>query len=74
MTIADKNGETVWYKCPLGCPCIFLTKADLEKHVHAKDFRILNKEPNQYDHTIQWKNILLYRDKKEPYEKGVDSY
>jgi hypothetical protein len=76
MTTADKpNNEIVWYKCPFeGCPCIFLTKADLDRHIQAKEFRILGKEPNQYDHIIQWKNILFYRDKREPYEKDLGSY
>ena len=61
------------YQCPW-CPNFFFTQADLDRHLQAKEFRILGKAPNQYDHVIQWKNALAYRDKREPYEKDLDNF
>ena len=57
--------ETVWFACPW-CPCVFLNQKDLDRHLDA--FRTTGVKPNQFDHKIRLKNILEYRDKREPYE------
>jgi hypothetical protein len=68
----DANNQII-YQCPW-CPCFFFNASDLERHFEAKEFKVTGKEPNQYDHKVQWKNILHYRDKVEPYENNDTSF
>lgn len=63
MTIADK-----FYRCPW-CPNFFCTQLDLDNHLKA--FKVTGVKPNEYDHRVVWKNIMLYREKREPYEAWV---
>lgn len=76
MTIADNrkeiNGQVI-FQCPW-CPNFFFSKYDLDVHLGAKEFRVLGKEPNQFDHKVRWNDILWYRDKREPYERDLDGY
>jgi hypothetical protein len=51
-------------QCPW-CPCIFFNQVDLDSHLHA--FRILGKEPNQYDHRVAWQIELRRRKQVEDY-------
>jgi hypothetical protein len=47
QTETETNGPPDIYKCQ-GCPCIFLTKQDLQKHLNAFKPR---------DHTEQYKTL-----------------
>jgi hypothetical protein len=58
-------GNNVMYVCPW-CPNIFCCKDDLKTHLLS--FKITGVKPNEYDHKVKWKNLLEYRDKREPYE------
>ena len=66
-----KNKQTIWYPCRW-CENMFLTEEDLQSHLKA--FKITGQAPNEYDHKMKWKNMLEYRDKKEPYENDLAMY
>jgi uncharacterized C2H2 Zn-finger protein len=56
----EKNGPTVTFKCP-GCPCIFLTKHDLNKHQntlghgnHQLEFKTMHKKIEHDEDEQTW--------------------
>jgi hypothetical protein len=57
--MSESKQLTVWHNCPY-CPCMFLTSADLQKHLLA--FKVTGVAPNAYDHKNRWKNELYKRD------------
>ncbi|VVB52331.1 Uncharacterised protein [uncultured archaeon] len=60
----EHNAETVWYKCPGGCPALFLTQKDLDAHIkafgktpHADSFHRLHAKLEEWDEEDPQKEV-----------------